>query len=189
MSGPADLTHQAVVRILQIVDQAEDLEVLVEYGGMKLRVQKGRAGAGAPLTAFADQAAHAPVTRSAQPAAQPAPAAAAPAAAPTPSPAGDGAEAGAGEAGIGDAGAALPEGAVAVAAPMMGTFYRASNPSAPPFVEVGDRIGPDDTVALIEVMKLFNTVEAGVGGTILEIRAENGAMVEEGQTILVVRPD
>ncbi|MBP5856519.1 hypothetical protein KAJ83_05840 [Marivibrio halodurans] len=186
MSGPADLTHQAVVRILQIVDQAEDLEVLVEYGGMKLRVQKGAAGAGAPLAAFAGQAAHVPVT---QPAAQPAPAVAAPAAAPAPPPAGDGPEVGADGPGLDGASDALPEGAVAVAAPMMGTFYRASNPSAPPFVEVGDRIGPDDTVALIEVMKLFNTVEAGVGGTVLEIRAGNGAMVEEGQTILVVRPD
>jgi len=76
---------------------------------------------------------------------------------------------------------------VAVAAPLLGVFYRAPKPGAAPFVELGSRVEEDTVVAIIEVMKLMNSVRAGVRGEIVDIAAENGAMVEYGQTLLRVR--
>ena len=81
------------------------------------------------------------------------------------------------------------EGLVAVRSPILGIFYRAPKPGAPPFVEAGSRVGADDTVCLIEVMKLFNTVAAGISGTIARVCAENGQMVEFGQVLFLVEPD
>ena len=72
---------------------------------------------------------------------------------------------------------------------MLGTFYRAPAPGEPPFVEVGDKVGADDTVCLMEVMKLFNSVKAGVAGTVVKIAAENGSMVEHGQTLILIESD
>lgn len=81
-----------------------------------------------------------------------------------------------------------PAGLVAVTAPLIGTFYRAPAPGAPPFVEVGARVEPDDTVCIVEVMKLMNAVRAGCHGRVVEICAENGALVEYGQTIMLIDP-
>jgi acetyl-CoA carboxylase biotin carboxyl carrier protein len=78
------------------------------------------------------------------------------------------------------------EGLVAVKAPMLGTFYRTPKPGAPPFVEVGTMVGKDDPVCIIEVMKLFNTVKAGVQGRIAQICAEQGQLVEYQQTLFLV---
>jgi acetyl-CoA carboxylase biotin carboxyl carrier protein len=79
-------------------------------------------------------------------------------------------------------------GLVAVTAPLIGTFYRSPAPGAPPFVEVGARVEPNDTVCIVEVMKLMNAVRAGCRGCVVEIRAENGALVEYGQTIMLIDP-
>lgn len=73
-----------------------------------------------------------------------------------------------------------------VAAPMLGTFYRAEAPGAKPFVEVGARVEPNTVVCLIEVMKMMNSVPAGVSGTIVEVCAENAALVEYGQPLFRV---
>jgi acetyl-CoA carboxylase biotin carboxyl carrier protein len=78
---------------------------------------------------------------------------------------------------------------VAVTASMVGTFYRAEAPGAAPFVEVGSRVEPATVVGLIEVMKMMNSVPAGVAGTIAEICAENGRPVEYGATLLTIRPE
>jgi acetyl-CoA carboxylase biotin carboxyl carrier protein len=77
---------------------------------------------------------------------------------------------------------------VLVPSPMLGTFYRAEAPGATPFVEVGSTVGPDSTVCIIEVMKMMNSVAAGVGGTVVEVCAENGTLVEYGEPLLRVRP-
>ncbi len=71
-----------------------------------------------------------------------------------------------------------------VTAPLLGTFYRAPKPGAPPFVEVGAAVEEDTIIGIIEVMKLMNTVRAGVRGTVADILAEDGALVEYGQTLL-----
>ncbi|MBN2567897.1 MAG: acetyl-CoA carboxylase biotin carboxyl carrier protein [Deltaproteobacteria bacterium] len=75
---------------------------------------------------------------------------------------------------------------VPIKASMLGTFYRASKPGAPPFVKEGQKINADDTVCIIEVMKLFNTVKAGVSGRIASICAKDGEMVEYQQTLFLV---
>jgi acetyl-CoA carboxylase biotin carboxyl carrier protein len=76
-----------------------------------------------------------------------------------------------------------------VASPMLGTFYRAQAPGAPPFVDVGTRVEPDTIVCLIEVMKMMNSVPAGVVGTIVEVCAENAELVENGAPLFQVRTD
>ena len=73
-----------------------------------------------------------------------------------------------------------------VRAPLLGTFYRAPRPGAPPFVEVGASVEPDTTVGIIEVMKLMNTVRAGARGVVREIRARDGVLVEYGETLLTL---
>ena len=70
---------------------------------------------------------------------------------------------------------------------MLGTFYRAEAPGAAPFVEVGAEVEPDTTVCIIEVMKMMNSVPAGVSGTIVEIAARNGELVEYGAPLFRVR--
>ena len=74
-----------------------------------------------------------------------------------------------------------------VPSPMLGVFYRAPKPGEPPFVEVGAAVEEDTIIGIIEVMKLMNTVRAGVRGEVAEILAENGALVEFDQTLLRVR--
>jgi len=75
---------------------------------------------------------------------------------------------------------------VEVRAPMVGTFYRQPAPGEPPFVEVGSMVAAGDSLCLIEVMKLFTTIEAPAGGEILEIQAEDSEMVEHGQVLFVI---
>ena len=74
-------------------------------------------------------------------------------------------------------------------APMLGVFYRADSPGSQPFVEPGSRVGPDTTVCIIEVMKMMNSVPAGVAGTVVEVCQENAAIVEEGAVLFRVRPE
>jgi len=78
------------------------------------------------------------------------------------------------------------EGLVAIKAPMLGTFYRTPKPGAPPFVEVGAMVDKDDPVCIIEVMKLFNTVKAGVQGRIAKICVEQGQLVEYQQILFLI---
>jgi acetyl-CoA carboxylase biotin carboxyl carrier protein len=82
----------------------------------------------------------------------------------------------------------IPAGMVAVRAPNLGTFYRAPKPGAPPYVELGQKITADTEVCLIEVMKLFTPVKAGIDGTVREICASDGQMVEYEQVLVIVEP-
>jgi acetyl-CoA carboxylase biotin carboxyl carrier protein len=77
---------------------------------------------------------------------------------------------------------------VEITSPMVGTFYTASGPDAAPFVKVGDRIGPEKTVCIVEAMKVFNEIPAGVSGQVVAILVENGAPVEFGQPLIKVDP-
>jgi acetyl-CoA carboxylase biotin carboxyl carrier protein len=81
------------------------------------------------------------------------------------------------------------DGAHPIGAPMLGTFYRAPAPGATPFVDVGTRVDEETVVCLIEVMKMMNAVPAGVSGTIVEVCAENAAVVEYGAPLFRVEPD
>ena len=80
------------------------------------------------------------------------------------------------------------DGLATITAPMLGTFYRAEAPGKPPFVEVGAGVEPDTIVCIIEVMKMMNSVPAGVAGTIVEICHQNAKLVEYGAPLFRVEP-
>jgi acetyl-CoA carboxylase biotin carboxyl carrier protein len=86
------------------------------------------------------------------------------------------------------ASAKWPEGLVVIRSPMVGTFYRAPQPGAPPFVEVGQAVKPDAIVGIIEVMKLMNSITADVHGTVEQILVSDASQVEAGQPVIVIRP-
>lgn len=81
------------------------------------------------------------------------------------------------------------EGLTEVRAPLLGTFYRAPRPGAPPFVEVGSIVGPDTVVGIVETMKLMNSVAAGVTGTVAEILLANAQFAEQGAVLMWIRED
>jgi acetyl-CoA carboxylase biotin carboxyl carrier protein len=83
---------------------------------------------------------------------------------------------------------AAADGLLTVQSPMLGTFYRAESPGATPFVEVGAVVEPDTTVCIMEVMKMMNSVPAGVSGTVVEVCQGNGELVEYGAPLFRVRP-
>jgi acetyl-CoA carboxylase biotin carboxyl carrier protein len=78
---------------------------------------------------------------------------------------------------------------IEIPSPMVGTFYRAAAPGEAPFVEVGDRVRNDQTVCIIEAMKLMNEIEAEVSGQVMEILVANGEPVEYGQPLMRINPD
>jgi acetyl-CoA carboxylase biotin carboxyl carrier protein len=73
-----------------------------------------------------------------------------------------------------------------IKSPMVGTFYSASKPESPPFVKVGDAVGPDTTVCIIEAMKVFNEIPAECSGRIVAVLLANGDPVEFGQPLFKV---
>ena len=165
-----ELSEDDVLHILKLIDESKFDYFQLEVGELKITVSKGDP---IPLAGTAPQphavnAAPAPSSASAPTATvKPAPA---PAAAPA-------AKA-----------VTIPEGMAAVTAPLLGTFYVAPEPGAPPVVKVGQQITEDTTVGLIEVMKVFNSVRAAVKGTIVEAVAQNGQFVEFGQPLFIVKP-
>ncbi len=105
---------------------------------------------------------------------------------------GAGAEAGTGAGAQGTAGedraGSGRAGLAAVAAPLPGTFYRAPRPGAAPFVEVGDEVDEDTVVAIVETMKLMNSVHAGRRGRVAEICLGNGEFAAQGATLMLILP-
>lgn len=83
----------------------------------------------------------------------------------------------------------VDDGRPVIRAPLPGTFYRAPQPGAAPFVEVGDRVAPDSVIGIIETMKLMNSVHAGVSGVIEAFLVENSVMVANGEALVVVAVD
>jgi acetyl-CoA carboxylase biotin carboxyl carrier protein len=162
-----ELSEDDVLHILKLIDESKFDYFQLEVGELKITVSKGEP---IPLAGSAPQpAAVMPAPAPAvKPAAVPATAAAAPSPAAKP--------------------AAIPDGMVPISAPLLGTFYVAPEPGAPPFVKVGQQITEDTTVGLIEVMKVFNSVRAAVSGTIVEAVVQNGQFVEFGQTLFIVKP-
>jgi acetyl-CoA carboxylase biotin carboxyl carrier protein len=82
---------------------------------------------------------------------------------------------------------AAPTGVI-IESPMVGTYYASSSPDAAPFVSVGSAVRPDATVCVIEAMKVFTDIPAGVSGTITEVLVKNGQSVEFGQPLFRVNP-
>ena len=75
-----------------------------------------------------------------------------------------------------------------ITSPMVGMFYRASDPASPPFVDIGDIVKKGQTLCIIEAMKLMNEIEADVDGTVVEIYGENAKPVEYGQKLFAILP-
>jgi acetyl-CoA carboxylase biotin carboxyl carrier protein len=84
--------------------------------------------------------------------------------------------------------ARIDDGTVPVCAPLIGTFYRAPKPGAPPFVELGTRVTGDTVVGIVETMKLMNSVYAGTAGVVEAIDAADGEFVEQHHVLMRVRP-
>lgn len=80
------------------------------------------------------------------------------------------------------------EGLVFVTSPIVGTFYRAPNPDASPYVDLGVAVAKGQVVCIVEAMKLMNEIEAEVSGTVARILVENGHAVEFGQRLFALRP-
>ena len=79
-------------------------------------------------------------------------------------------------------------GGAEIPAPLLGTFWHAPRPGAAPFVKPGDTVEADTIIGIIEVMKLMNSVPAGIAGTVLDVVAPNGELVEHGQTLIRIQP-
>jgi acetyl-CoA carboxylase biotin carboxyl carrier protein len=153
-----------VREILRIIDESELDELSIETEGFSLHVKKG-----AGEDALSGSVRESTLPESAS---SPAPSERAPAIP-------DGAAA---------SQPAESDGLETVPSPMLGTFYRSEAPGAAPFVDVGAEVGPETTVCIIEVMKMMNSVPAGVSGTIAEVVPENGQLVEYGEPLFRVKP-
>ncbi|MDH5474875.1 MAG: acetyl-CoA carboxylase biotin carboxyl carrier protein, partial [Cyclobacteriaceae bacterium] len=77
---------------------------------------------------------------------------------------------------------------IEVKSPMIGTFYRSSNPESPVFASVGDKIEVGQTICIIEAMKLFNEIESEVSGTVVKVMVENASPVEYDQVLFLIDP-
>ena len=151
--------------VLRIIEEFPAAEIKFEYKDLKLYVRRAAgingAAAVAPTAAVAQAApppSAAPVT--AAPVVQ-----AAPADEPV-----------------------VEKGSVAVRSPMMGVFYRAPSPGAPPFVEVGQKVAAGAELCIIEVMKVMNTLKAPSAGVVTAICAENAGSIAKDALLMIIKP-
>lgn len=153
-----------IKRLIELLDESGVQEIEIHEGEESVRISRGAPAPPQQPPAYA------------QPAPQQAPA---------PPPSAAGPAAGSDEA-VGAAGGdSEPEGHL-IRSPMVGTFYRASSPSDPAFVEEGQAVGKGDTLCIIEAMKMLNQIESDVGGTVRSILVENGQPVEYDQPLFVI---
>lgn len=158
------LRYDEIADILKIIDSSSCDELIVETGDVKLVVRRN--GATGPAVLAGER----PSQTSASTPAQDAPRPAKRDDRKTPS------------------AIETVENQYEVLAPMVGTFYRTPNPDAPAFVDIGSVVRPGQPLCIIEVMKLFTTINADVAGRIVQIGAENGELVEFGRTLFVIEP-
>ena len=169
---------EELAAIIEQLDQAEFSELRFEKGDFRLHVRRGGHDCGfsdGPPSGSVSGSASGSVSGSVNNTAGPTqtvPARAAPA----PSPTGGGLDPD-----------HLPEGHLLVRAPMLGTFYSAPKPGAAPFVQVGDAVGPETTLCIIEVMKLMNSVPAGTSGEIAAVYLSDGDLAEFDQPLFAVK--
>ena len=152
-----------IAEILKIIDASSCDELVIETGDMKLLVRRGSTAAASAPT-HDEPAMPEPATQMAA-----APSITAPSVAAAQKP------------------ATAPH-QIEIVAPMIGTFYRAPSPDAPPFVEIGSMVRKGQPLCLIEVMKLFTTIGSEHDGRIVRIGAENAELVEFGRTLFVIEP-
>jgi len=149
-----------VKKLIELLDESGIAEIEITEGEESVRISRYGSSGAAPAPVAAMPVAALPVTTAAPP---PAPAPASPLAV-----------------------AEAEEDGHIVTAPMVGTFYSATSPGSPPFVQVGDRVNVGDTLCIVEAMKMMNQIEAEVSGTIKSIRVQNGDPVEYAQILFVI---
>jgi len=174
------INQDEVIQIIKLLDESSYDELNLQMGDLKLVVKKS--GSGGPIPHLeSDVVAPAPLVQAREESAvekkAPAPVE------PAEPPAETQQSAGSGQASI------EADGLVPIKAPLLGTFYRSPKPDAPPFVEVGSRVTENDTVCMIEVMKTYTTITAGVIGRVVRICAENTEMVEHQQILFLIEPE
>ena len=168
-----DLTYEDLLRIVELIKSSEQFsEFRLKVGDIEVELRRRNGAVGAPAMAHAVAVPPAPpaaVTTSA-------PAAPPPSAAPSTlhTPARPMPE--------------LPRDAIVIRSPMVGTFYRAPQPGARPFVAAGDSVDADTIVCIIEVMKLMNSIPAGAKGTVTHVLVDDAAPVEADQALIVLQP-
>jgi len=179
------LNIEDVMEVLKIVKECKDTELHIDTGEMQLSIAKGKvSGSG---SGFMNPAAAAPPP-AAEAAAEPAVVAAAPAPAAAPQEE-TRAEPEAAPSAEVETEEVSEEGLVPVTANVTSVFYRKPSPDEPAFVEVGDEVKEDTVVCLLEVMKCFRQVLAGIPGTVEKICVESNSLVEEGTVIFLIRPE
>lgn len=173
------LTYEDLLRIVELIQSSERFsEFRLKIGDIEVELH--RRGGGRVLGANAPRGAAQPTATSA------AVIDAAPPAAHTPPPAATPDAAAMAQTSVPPK---LPSDALVIRAPMVGTFYRAPEPGARPFVSVGDHVEPHTIVCIIEVMKLMNSIAAGTSGTVTHILIDDAAPVGSGEALIVVQPD
>lgn len=175
-----DTTVEQVVRLVESLDRSTFDFLEVRLGELKVTIGKGEPPAPAPAAPAAPAPPPAALT---MPAPAPAPAVATAPAAPSPQT----------QSAPQPAPAAVPgpsaPGLLEITAPTMGIFYAQPEPGKPPFVTVGAVVEETTTVALVEVMKTFHAVPAGVRGTVVEVCVSDAQLVEFGAVLFRVRPE
>ena len=160
------LSYADVGEILKMIDSSSCAEVVLEIDGIKMIVRRGEQGASIPEVSAASGSGQSDFgTPTGNEVASLIPPQ---------------------SANKSDAGKAVAENGDIVKSPMVGTFYSKPTPEDPPFVAVGRKVKKGDTLCLIEVMKLFTTVECTTNGTVETIFAEDGALVEFDQPLFLV---
>jgi acetyl-CoA carboxylase biotin carboxyl carrier protein len=158
---------EEIKSLIALVAKEPFQEFEFEAGAMKFRIRKDSVHGPAPVVYAA-------------PALQAAPGLAAPQALPAPAPH-------AAPAPAAPAAPAEDAGLHYITSPIVGTFYRASNPNTPPFVSVGDTVRPGQTLCIVEAMKLMNEIECDIAGEVVKVLVENGTPVEYGEKLFAVR--
>jgi acetyl-CoA carboxylase biotin carboxyl carrier protein len=165
-------TFEELCELLRVVSETKIGRLEVERDGVRVRID-------GVIPAPAVQAYASPPLVSPQVAAT--------AQLPFPGPAPLGGAIGAPPAG-GPAAAAVEDGLAYVTSPIVGTFYRAPNPDAEPYVKVGDLVHKGQVLCIVEAMKLMNEIESDVSGTVVKIHVENAQPVEFGERLFAIRP-
>lgn len=165
------LKIQEIREIIKLIDSSSIDEFTFNEDGTKLKLKKN---AGQVVVTDAPKA----VAQAVAPVAPKAEVAEAPKAAPAPKV----------EAAPAPKAAATPDADLhKIVSPMVGTFYQSPDPESPVFVKVGDKVGEESVVCIVEAMKLFNEIEAEVTGEIVEILVKDGELVEYGQPLFLVK--
>ena len=168
--------YKQITEILNLFEHSDFTTIFVEFDGVRLSVSKNN---GMLAPAPWDEPSPPPATSNLTAAAPIRPGASLPLAVPKQ---------------IAPSAAAPPdptsvEGLHVVRAPMLGTFYSSPSPGEPPFVREGAQVTAEQTLCLIECMKLFNTIPIGVSGRLVRVAVENASLVEFDQPIAYIQPD